>query len=409
MVRTVAIVMSVTKSIYDFVTFLLAAGMWKKPLPENVKDVYSKEEYEKYIRYKKDCTRSDIESMVLSFILDLMFLVCNVYSAVFNSFASWNIYPRYILMIFIFAVIDQIVSIPFAYYDTFVIEEKYGMNRTTKKTFLLDRIKSFIVSAILTSLLISVIIFFFTRFGIKAVVWTAGAVMVFSLVANLLLMPFMRLFNTFTPLEEGELRDRLTALCTKYGVKVKRIVVRDASRRTTKANAFCSGLKKKTISIDDNLMDNFTTDEITAVFAHEFAHAKYRHVLKSLPFSLISSVILIAAFGVLLEFPALFTAFGFETANYFFAFLLLGTITWPVTIPFNTFLNYISRKHEYEADAFAAKEGYGEALISALKRLVSESLSSVNPHPWIVLTEYSHPTLSQRIESIRKKENNPDV
>ena len=404
MVRAVVIAMSVAKGIYDFLVFLLAVSMWKKPLPENVRDVYSREEYDKYIRYKKDCARSDTAHMALNFILDLVFLVFNVYSWVFNALEAMNIYLEYILMILVFAVTDQITGIPFAFYDTFVIEEKYGMNRTTKKTFLLDRIKSFIVSTVLTSLLISLVIFFFTRFGIIAVVWTAGAVMVFSLVANLLLMPFMRLFNRFTPLEEGELRDKLTSLCTKYGVKVKRIVVRDASRRTTKANAFCSGLRKKTISIDDNLMNSFTTDEITAVFAHEFAHAKYRHVLKSLPFSLISSVILIAAFGVLLEFPALFTAFGFNEANYFFAFLLLGTITWPVTIPFNTFLNSISRKHEYEADAFAAKEGYGEALISALKRLVSESLSSVNPHPWIVLTEYSHPTLSQRIESIRKHE-----
>ncbi len=404
MVRALVISLFIAEELYSLVLLYLSAQAAKRPLPDAVKDVYDNERYNIYKAYKKDNLRTALLSSAVEMTADFIFLVCNVYAAVFNALGNINIYPRYILVILIFTLIGQIIEIPFSYYDTFVIEEKYGMNKTTKKTFFLDRMKSFIVSMILTSLLISVIIFFFTRFGIMAIVWTAAAVMLFSLIANLLLMPFMRLFNSFTPLEEGELRDKLLSLCTKYGVKVKRIVVRDASRRTTKANAFCSGLRKKTISIDDNLMNNFTTDEIVAVFAHEFAHAKYRHVLKTLPFSLISSVIMIAAFGILLEFSALFTAFGFGEANYFFAFLLLSTITWPVTIPFNTFLNSISRKHEYEADAFAAEEGYGEALVSALKRLMNEALAEINPHPWIVVTEYSHPTLAQRIESIRRHE-----
>ena len=404
MVRALVISLFIAEELYSLVLLYLSAQAAKRPLPDAVKDVYDSKRYDIYKAYKKDNLRTALLSSAVEMTADFIFLVCNVYAAVFNALGNINIYPRYILVILIFTLIGQIIEIPFSYYDTFVIEEKYGMNKTTKKTFFLDRMKSFIVSMILTSLLISVIIFFFTRFGIMAIIWTAAAVMLFSLIANLLLMPFMRLFNSFTPLEEGELRDKLLSLCTKYGVKVKRIVVRDASRRTTKANAFCSGLRKKTISIDDNLMNNFTTDEIVAVFAHEFAHAKYRHVLKTLPFSLISSVIMIAAFGVLLEFSALFTAFGFGEANYFFAFLLLSTITWPVTIPFNTFLNSISRKHEYEADAFAAEEGYGEALVSALKRLMNEALAEINPHPWIVVTEYSHPTLAQRIDSIRKHE-----
>lgn len=404
MTRAFVIILFIAEELYSILLLYLSASAAKRELPDEVKDVYDSTRYSLYKAYRKDNLRTQLLSSATGMIADLILLVGNVYSSVFNALSPLNIYPRYFLVILIFTLIDRIIELPFSYYDTFVIEEKYGMNRTTKKTFFLDRMKSFIVSMVLTSLLISVIIFFFTRFGIIAIVWTAAAVIVFSLFANLLLMLFMRLFNTFTPLEEGELKNKLLSLCTKYGVRVKRIVVRDASRRTTKANAFCSGLRKKTISIDDNLMNNFTSDEIVAVFAHEFAHAKYRHVLKTLPFSLISSVIMIAAFGVLLGFSALFTAFGFEEENYFFAFLLLSTITWPVTIPFNTFLNSISRKHEYEADAFAAEEGYGEALVSALKRLMNEALSEINPHPWIVVTEYSHPTLSERIESIRKHE-----
>ena len=229
-------------------------------------------------------------------------------------------------------------------------------------------------------------------------------IVVLSLLLSTLVVPLMKIFNKFTPLADGELKDKLLALCDKYHVQVKKIVIKDASRRTTKSNAFCTGLKKKTISIDDNLLNNFTTDEIVAVFAHEFAHAKYKHVLKTLPFSLIRSVLVIVLFGLVLSVKEFFTPFGFAEANYYFAMVVLDALIWPFSNLTNTAFNYLSRKHEYQADAFAAKEGYGEALISALKRLVNESLSEINPHPWIVKTEYSHPTLSQRITAVRANE-----
>ena len=228
MVRALVISLFIAEELYSLVLLYLSAQAAKRPLPDAVKDVYDSKRYDIYKAYKKDNLRTALLSSAVEMTADFIFLVCNVYAAVFNALGNINIYPRYILVILIFTLIGQIIEIPFSYYDTFVIEEKYGMNKTTKKTFFLDRMKSFIVSMILTSLLISVIIFFFTRFGIMAIIWTAAAVMLFSLIANLLLMPFMRLFNSFTPLEEGELRYKLLSLCTKYGVKVKRIVVRDA-------------------------------------------------------------------------------------------------------------------------------------------------------------------------------------
>ncbi len=405
MVKTILIAMFILEELYALFIIHLKSVAAQRPLPEAVSDVYDSERYSLFRKYRKENMRMDFLSSLFSLVVSLIFLVTDLYAAVFNAFDGMNIYLRYFLMITVFIVITQIIEMPFSYYEIFKIEDKYDMNRMTKKTFFLDKLKASILGIVLYSLIISLMIFFFSRFGILAVFWIAACVIVMVLILNALIVPLMRIFNRFTPLEEGELRTKLTSLCTKYNVKVKRIVVRDASRRTTKANAFCSGMRKKTISIDDNLMNDFTTDEIVAVFAHEFAHAKYRHALKSLPLSFSGSIIYIAAVALILSFAQLFTAFGFNEANYFFALaVLLPSLTWPFSIPIETLTNSISRKHEYEADAFAAEEGWGEALISALKRLVKESLADINPHPWIVITSYSHPTLAERIESIRKHE-----
>ena len=404
MIRALLIVLFVLNSVYGFFKLHLATSDTNRPLPDNVKDVYDEKRYNLYKAYKKESGKVELASSIVSFVINLLFLVFNVYATIFNWFNGMNIYLQYLCLTAVIELFTTIIKTPFSYYDTFTIEEKYGMNKTTKRTFFADKIKSFILGIILSMLITSIMIFFFSRFGIQAIIWTAVVIVVLSLLLSTLVVPLMKIFNKFTPLEDGELKDKLLALCDKYHVQVKKIVIKDASRRTTKSNAFCTGLKKKTISIDDNLLNNFTTDEIVAVFAHEFAHAKYKHVLKTLPFSLIRSVLVIVLFGLVLSVKDFFTPFGFTEANYYFAMVILDALIWPFSNLTNTAFNYLSRKHEYQADAFAAKEGYGEALISALKRLVNESLSEINPHPWIVKTEYSHPTLSQRITAVRENE-----
>ncbi len=405
MVKTVVIVMFLLEEIYSLFLIHLEHASLSRPLPKAVSDVYDSERYSLFLGYRRENMKVDFLSSLVTLLVSLLFLVTDFHALVFNASDTLNIYLRYFMMIAVFTVVSQIVEMPFSYYSIFRIEEKYGMNKATRKTFFLDKIKACILALLLYTLIIFVMVFLFSRVTILALIWLCAALIVLSLAVNVLLLPLMKLFSRFTPLEDGELKTKLTSLCRKYNVEVKRIVVRDASRRTTKANAFCSGLKKKTISIDDNLINNFTTDEIVAVFAHEFAHAKYRHGLKSLPLSFIYEVLVVAVIGVILYTGSLFTAFGFEEPNYFFALtVLLPALTWPVLIPLGILRNSISRKHEYEADAFAAEEGYGEALVSALKRLMKESLSEVNPHPWIVLTDYSHPTLAGRIDSIRKHE-----
>ena len=400
-IKLLIIFLYLSDKIFDAIIKYLDHSYLKKELPENVRDVYNEDEYRKYLAYEKEGSRLSMISDGIGILITFLFLAFNIHAYFFRLFSDRNIYAQYLLVILIFTVINRLTDLPFEYYDTFVIEEKYGLNKTSKKTFWLDALKGFIIGTFISYALITLIMILFERFGNMAVLWCTAAMLAVMLLIMLIRVPLMRIYNTFDPLEEGELKDKLLALCDKYNIYVKKIVVRDASRRTTKSNAFCTGIgKRKTISLDDNLVNSYSTNEIVAVFAHEFAHAKYRHTIKGLPFSVFNLLLVFASLAIVLNIPGLYTAFGFDGTNYFFAQMLTGVIIWPISTGLGIIGNYLSRKHEYQADAFAAKEGYGKHLISALKRLNKESLAGINPHPATVVLEYSHPTLSQRIAAI---------
>lgn len=370
-------------------------------LPENIRDVYDADEYSRWKAYRKEGRNLGRLETAVTCLVDLSFLLFNLHSRLFYAIST-NDYVRYLFCMAVITLLSELLSLPFDYYDTFVIEEKYGLNTSTKKTFFLDAVKESVIELLLAYGLLILIMFLYDRYGNVGIIWICLAVIAFSLLIALLTMPILSIFNKFTPLEDGELKEKLLDLCQRYGIKVKKIVVKDASRRTTTANAFCTGLgKTKTISLDDNLVKDYTTDQIMAVFAHEFAHARFNHMLKSLPFGILCTTLSIWALGILFNVPSLYTAFGFTNLNYMMAVQCLPYFTWPVSTLLDLISNRISRDHEYQADAFAAKEGYGEDLISCLKKLCRESLSNINPHPLIVKLEYSHPTLSQRIDAIR--------
>ena len=391
MIKVIAIILFVLKELYgSFLTYIRIKGT-DRELPDNVKDVYDEEEFNRWESYKKENIRLGIINDIVGFILNISLISFNLYAALFYVF-NVNDYLKYLWLLAITAIIGLVVSLPTDYYDTFVIEEKYGFNKSTKMTFSLDKIKSLILGVIVSSIPIFIIKYLYDKFGNRGAILIILSLIAVSLILALCVMQILKIFNKFKPLEDGELKDRIIALCEKYDIKVKRIVVKDASRRTTKANAFCTGFgKKKTISLDDNLVNNYSIDEIVAVFAHEFAHAKYKHTLKTLPFGIFRMVFLLVVFIVLLSFESISLAFGFREMNYMIVLLVLGLIIWPIEILLDYIANLLSRKHEYEADAFTAKEGYGEMLISALKKLNKESLSDINPHPLIVKLTYSNP------------------
>jgi len=401
-IKTIIIVVFILMKVFDAVVKYLNDTYLKKELPDNVKDVYDEKEYARFLEYEKAKGKVNFINTSITICIELAFLVFNLYAWLFNQLSAFNMYLQYVIFIAIVSIILLPVSMPFDFYRTFVIEEKFGMNRMTFKTFVLDEIKSLLISVVLNSLLILLIAFFFEKFGMWGTIYIAAILIAVSFVIAAIVIPIMKIFNKFEELKNGELREKLLALCEKYDVKVKKIVIKDASKRTTKSNAFCTGLKKKTISLDDNLVNNYSADEIVAVFAHEFAHAKYKHILKSMPLSILSILVVVICLGLVLSFEGLFTAFGFTGINYYFAELLFTIISWPLSIIMGLISNYVSRKNEYEADAFAAREGYGEDLIKSLKKLNKESLSDINPHPLNVMINYSHPTLSQRIAAIDK-------
>ena len=404
MIKALIILSYILMKAFGAVIEYLNHAHLKGELPSNVKDVYNEEEYKRWMSYEAENGKISLFENIVQVIVMVLLLAFDVYAKLFGLFENVNIYIQYLSVIMLIGLINTIIAVPFSYYDTFVIEEKYGMNKSTKKTFILDVIKGFFIETVISFLLISLMKILFERFGNLAIILGTVIILVIILLVMLVIVPLMRIFNKFTPLENGELKDKLLELCEKYDVKVQKILVRDASRRTTKSNAFFSGYgKHKVISLDDNLVKNFAEDEIVAVFAHEFGHAKHKHTLKTLPFSVCSTLIVFIALGIVLNIPSLYTAFGFNGVNYLFAEMLISIITWPVSIVINAIGNGLSRKNEYQADAFAAREGYGNNLIDALKKLNKEALGDINPHPLKVFLDYSHPTLSQRITAIDKE------
>jgi STE24 endopeptidase len=404
MIKCIIILLYLSKEAFDAVIDFLDSQYLKKALPENVRDVYNEEEYQNWLSYEKECGRIDMISNLVDIILALTLLVSNAYAWIFNTLSGMSVYVQYLVLIFLLNVISSVIDLPFEYYETFVTEEKYGLNKSTRRTFWLDQIKSFFIGNAISYGFMMLVMLLFERFGNMAILWCSAAFLVIILTIMLIIVPLMRIYNKFDPLPDGELKDKLLSLCDKYGIRVRKIVVRDASRRTTTSNAFCTGIgNRKTISLDDNLVNEYSPEEITAVFAHEFAHARYHHAIKSLPFSMVNILVMFSSLAIVLNIPGLYTAFGFDGINFYFATMLTSVIIWPVSTIMGIIGGFLSRKHEYQADAFAAGEGYGEDLIAALKRLNRESLSDINPHPAVVILEYSHPTLSQRIDAIQKK------
>ncbi len=373
-------------------------------LPECVNDVYDENEYKRWQEYHTDHRKLNTIKTVVFAAINVILLAFNVYSLVFNALACGTI-VKYILMALIFEGFSTIVYLPFDYYATFTIEAKYEMNKSTKRTFYADTVKSFAGSYLLMCVLMFIIMFAYEKFANVGILIACGGITLFMLIIQSCSFLFLRMFNKFTPLEEGSLRTRLTDLCEKYGATVKDISVMDMSRRTTKANAFCSGLgKRKRIALADNLIERYTEDQIVAVFAHEFGHARYRHIPKLLLGNIIRINVMILMYAIILNLPVLFEAFGFDGLNYYFLFTL-ELIFWPISEVFDVIINYFSRRYEYQADAMAAREGYGEDIISSLKQLHRDSLSDLNPHPFIILVSHNHPSLVQRIEAIRKINN----
>lgn len=385
---------------------LLNIIQWRSaghPTPANVADVYDRETYQTWRAYHAEKCRLGIAQNTVSFIVDILLILFNVFAAFAGLFPQTPFTQMFGVLLL--SSLETVFLLPFFYYDTMVIEEKYGFNRSTKKTFWLDQLKSAVIGLVVILIMGSLLMGIHRALGNWLVPVFAAAMTLFALAVSFLYPVFSKIFNKFTPLEDGELKEKLTGLLEKHGYRVRAIQVMDASKRSTKSNAYFSGFgKMKTIVLYDTLIEAMTTDEICAVFAHEMGHGLHKDTLKNQLLAFAQMLLLAVLAWLTLRSAELFVPFGFTGLNYGFALLLITGVEFALVAPlFGLLVNAFSRRAEYRADAQAVQEGYGEALISALKKLARENFSDLSPSPLLVKLEYSHPPLSQRIAAIEKQ------
>ena len=315
-------------------------------------------------------------------------------------------HPVILALIFFAAlgIASDILSIPLSLYGTFVIEERFGFNKTTPLTFVLDKLKGWIIGGIIGGGLLALVIWFYEVAGELFWLYAWGVVALFMVFMNMfyssLIVP---LFNKQTPLDQGELRDAIQNFAVKAGFRLDNIFVIDGSKRSSKANAYFSGLgPKKRIVLYDTLINDLEQDEIVAVLAHEIGHYKKKHQLSGMLFSLIQTGITLYLLSLFLNYQEFSFALGASQASFHIGIIAFGILYSPISMILGIGTNVWSRKNEYEADRFASSYHLGEMLISSLKKLSENSLSNLTPHAWYVFFHYSHPTLLQRIRGLKR-------
>ena len=371
-------------------------------IPEELNDVYDPESYEKWKKYSAENIILDLVKSIVSFVITFTLIITNVYSLIAGGIE--NIYTSAIVVLAIYFGIDAIVGFIFEYISDMKIEQKYGFNKKSMKTLILDSVKSLILTTGLVMGLTCLFIVLYENLHDYILILFSGILFIVVLIFMFLAPLFSKIFNKFTSLPEGELRSKLVAMLEKYGYRVRDIKVMDASRRTTKSNAYFTGFgKSKTIVLYDNLLKVMNDDEIIAVFAHEMGHGLHKDTLKNSFLSMLNIVIIVVLAWLLARFPQIYSDFGFTGLNYGFALIILFECVMPIIAILLGFISSIhSRKAEYRADEQAFQEGYADQLISALKKLTRENFGNLNPHPLVVLLHYSHPTLLQRYRHIQE-------
>lgn len=400
-VLTVFTIVSAYQMVLHFIQYRSAGN----PTPENVKDVYDQETYRKWKKYSGEKCRLQIFSTLISWAVTFALLLCNAHAAV-AALLPQGVYGQLMAVLLFEALVSTAFGAITGYVDQMVIEQKYGFNRSTIKTFVLDQLRSFIIEAVLSIVIVCLLAALHRALGDWMILLFAAAVSCIVLAISFLYPILSRWGNKFVPLEEGELKEKLKALLTSHGYHVKAIEVMDASRRTTKSNAYFTGFgRMKTIVLYDNLVNSMTADEICAVFAHELGHGLHKDVLKQQLMNMGNMLIMALMAYLAVRDVSVHQAFGFAAVNYGFAYILLGTTLLALTQPLTSMLMYAYSRHaEYRADKQAVLEGYGDALVSALKKLARENFSHLAPSPLLVVLEYSHPPLSERVAAIERSE-----
>ena len=401
-----------TAIVIDFVLGVVSNRLNLKSLstsiPEEFEGVYDEETYAKSQEYTRVNTRFGFVSGSFDLILLLVFW----FAGGFNWLDQWargfefGVVGTGLIFIGVLMVVKMIISMPFSIYSTFVIEERFGFNKTTAKTFIMDIGKGLMLSLVLGMPLLAGIIAFFEFGGAWAWLYAWIGVTAFSLMMQYIAPTWiMPLFNKFKPLAEGELREAIESYAESVDFPLQDIFVMDGSKRSSKSNAFFTGFgKNKRIALFDTLIENHTTDELVAVLAHEIGHYKKKHIVKNMGISILHTGVMFALLSIFLQVPALFDAFYMDQMSVYAGLLFFGLLYSPIETILGIVMQMLSRKHEYEADEFAATTiEQPEEMVNVLKKLSKDNLSNLTPHPFYVFLNYSHPPVLQRIRAIREK------
>lgn len=374
--------------------------------PEELADVYDSNKYARAQQYKKVTGRFGLLTSTISFAAIMLMLFLGGFAWVDQLARSLVDHPILVTLVFfgILMLASSIINLPFTIYGTFVIEEKFGFNRTTPKTFVLDKFKGLLLGGVIGGGLLALVTWLYFSTGQWFWILAWSAISVFSVFMAMfysnLIVP---LFNKQTPLPAGELRDAIENYCAKNKFSLTNIYVIDGSKRSSKANAYFTGLgHKKRIVLYDTLIQQLSTEEIVAVLAHETGHYKKKHTLTGMALSVLETGLTLYILDLLVMDPRLSVALGAQQAAFHLGLVTFGILYSPISLMLGLGGNMLSRKNEFAADRFAAETSAPEHLISGLKKMASEHLSNLTPHPLYVFVHYSHPPLLARVKHLSK-------
>ncbi len=377
----------------------------KSAIPSELEGIYDEEKYAKSQEYNQESDRFGLWSASLSFLLTFLAIYFGWFGALDGWLRNFSPFePVTTLMFFgVLFVLSDLIGIPFSLYKTFVIEEKYGFNKMTVKTFIIDKIKGYLLTLIIGGVLLSVLIYLIMIWGSGFWVYFWVVISVFMLFMNMfyasVLLP---IFNKLVPMESGDLKNAIQNYSEKVNFPLKNIFVIDGSKRSSKGNAFFSGLgKQKKVVLYDTLIENHTVEELTAIFAHEVGHYKKKHIVQGVVISVLSIGFTLFLLSKMILNSEVSWAMGGEISAIHLNMLAFGVLYSPLSHIIGLFSNILSRKNEYEADSFAVITFGGQPLIDALKKLSTDHLSNLTPHPAYVFFNYSHPPLIQRVKAMK--------
>ena len=377
-------------------------------IPNGFQDHYDEGKYAKSQGYLKDNTRFGLFSSTFSLVLTLIVIHTGLFGILDQFVRTQTVHPILSgLMYFgIIFIINDIINLPFSLYGTFVLEEKYGFNKTTSKTFVLDKLKGYMLTIVFGTIIMSPVLYFFNTYGENGW-WIAWGIITAFMIAiqPLFVHVIAPLFNKFTPLEGGDLRTAIEAFAEKVNFPIARIDMMDGSKRSSHSNAYFSGFgKSRRIALFDTLLDKHTTEEIVSVVAHEVGHYKKKHIITGTILGILETGVMLFVFNLIMNDPALFSVFGVETISVYGGLIFFGMLYAPVSLLTSIFTTAMSRKNEFEADAYSLEHTQNkEALISMLKGLAANNLSHLTPHPLMVFLSYSHPPVMDRIAAVNNR------